>query len=99
MPSVNDTNVLIDYENWEGQPGQLRGLYQAPSPYPHIVLDNFLTQDTAERNSGVFIVVDNNGWIHCVHFNERKHVLHKAELLPPWIREAIEEFNPPRFVK
>jgi hypothetical protein len=90
--------MVFDYERWEQQLPDLKKTYNTENPYPHICMDNFLEKDTADKAMASFPSVKDEGWIHYVHFNERKHGLNKMEVLPPFIQEVITELNSDRFV-
>ena len=89
---------LFDYAHWRGRLPDLRETYQTDTPFPHIVLDDFLNDWAAEKARSEFPGVKDDGWIHYVHFNEKKHGLNKVDLLPPFIRQTIAELNSPEFV-
>ncbi|BDD03813.1 2OG-Fe(II) oxygenase [Aureibacter tunicatorum] len=90
--------MIFDYEKWYDKLPEMKARYQTDDPYPHIVEDNFMEEWAAEKVRGEFPSVKDDGWIHYVHFNEKKHGLNKLDLLPPFIQETIREFNSPRFV-
>lgn len=73
--------------------------YQSASPYPHIVLNDCLEIEAAEKALAVFPKIKDEGWIHYVHVNEKKHGLNKLELIPEFIRDGIiKELNSPEFI-
>ncbi|MHA7057578.1 2OG-Fe(II) oxygenase [Aquimarina sp. M1] len=73
--------------------------YQRAQPYPHIVYDDFLDKNAAEKALLVFPKIKDDGWIHYVHVNEKKHGLNKLDLIPTFIREKIiKELNSTHFV-
>ena len=90
---------LFDYQSWAEQLPQIQSTYQAGAPFPHIVLDNFLEPWAAQQAMEAFPSVNDEGWIHYLHFNEKKHGLNKSELLPPFIRQLIGELNSPQFLR
>ncbi len=92
------TRTIFDYEKWEAKLPQLRKTYQTEDPFPHIFLDDFLEEAAANRAMGEFPSVKDEGWIHYVHFNEKKHGLNKMDLLPSFIQQVIQELNSERFV-
>lgn len=75
-----------------------QGSFSAASPYAHIVKDNFLISSEAKKALDNFPTVQDQGWIHYIHFNEKKHGLNKIELLPPFFQELIQELNSIDFV-
>lgn len=72
--------------------------YAAGKPYPHIVLDDFFPDEIASQAKEAFPAIQDAGWIHYVHVNERKHGLNKMDLLPPYLASLIQELNTPDFV-
>ncbi|MBC8152144.1 MAG: 2OG-Fe(II) oxygenase [Bacteroidetes bacterium] len=92
------TEPLFNYDHWAASLPTDARLYQQNEPYPHIALDNFLTQTAAEAAMTAFPSVTDAGWIHYVHVNEKKHGLNKMDLLPAPIQAVIQEMNSPRFV-
>jgi len=96
---ISQTNATIfDYDRWRERLPEYKARYGAAQPYPHIHLDHFLEQQAAEKALAEFPSVKDEGWIHYVHINEKKHGLNKMELLPPFIREVIRELNSDNFV-
>jgi Rps23 Pro-64 3,4-dihydroxylase Tpa1-like proline 4-hydroxylase len=77
---------------------ELRQRYMNNSPYPHIAIDNFLKQEIIEEVHRDFPAVHDEGWIHYLHYNEKKHGLNKMELLPASARSLIHELNTPAFI-
>ena len=74
--------------------------YQNASPYSHIIIDDFLDVDVAEKTLAVFPKIKDEGWIHYVHVNEKKHGLNKLDLIPEFIRDGvIKELNSSKFIK
>lgn len=92
-------NKMLDYSKWNSQLDELVKQYNSVEPYPHIHLDNFFEEDSAEKMLEVFPKIKDDGWIHYVHVNEKKHGLNKLELIPPYIREVIVELNSPDFIE
>jgi hypothetical protein len=99
--SANESpsGVIFDHQRWKAQASALAPAYRHAQPYPHIVLDQFLETSAAHKAMSQFPAVQDAGWIHYVHVNEKKHGLNKKDLLPGFIREVIEELNSPSFVE
>lgn len=93
----NDPSIL-DLKKWTSALELHREIYQTDTPYPHIVIDNFLREAVAKKAMEAFPAVKDDGWIHYVHVNEKKHGLNKFELLPPYLQYVIRELNKPEFV-
>lgn len=91
--------MIFDFDRWEKQIPELKEKYHTDRPFPHIVLENFLEEDAAKKAYESFPSVKDDGWIHYVHFNEKKHGLNKKDLLPEYIKTVIADLNSPRFLK
>ena len=98
-PAVARQNGIFDYTQWQGKLPQLSRQYGSASPYPHIVLDNFLQPEAIEKLWEEFPRVTDAGWIHYLHVNEKKHGLNKMDLLPPYVRQVINELSTPAFLE
>lgn len=72
--------------------------YQQAHPYPHGVFDDFLESEAAQRAMQAFPGIQDDGWIHYMHVNEKKHGLNKIDLIPEPLREVIQALNSPEFV-
>ncbi|MBC7919543.1 MAG: 2OG-Fe(II) oxygenase [Ferruginibacter sp.] len=96
--TLSDQQVIFDFGKWNAALPEHAKAYASAQPYPHIVLDNFLEEWAAEKAMREFPPVKDEGWIHYVHFNEKKHGLNKTDLLPPFVRQVIGELNTPRFL-
>lgn len=99
MPETITATRIIDLDLWEGRLPKLVEGYRRAKPFPHAMLDNFLDVASAEQAQRAFPRVQDQGWIHYVHVNERKHGLNKMDRLPPYLREVILKLNSDRFVR
>ena len=100
VQAVNSTTQLFDYKKWTSQLEKLSGKYQGASPYPHIVLENFLNYEVLSKCIEEFNSLnETGGWITYKHFNEDKRGLNKLDLLPDTIKGTINELNSPAFLK
>ena len=70
-PAVARQNGIFDYTQWQGKLPQLSRQYGSASPYPHIVLDNFLQPEAIEKLWEEFPRVTDAGWIHYLHVNDK----------------------------
>jgi len=93
-----DQQTIFDLEKWNSRVEKDAAAYQNGQPYPNIYFDNFLEQWAAEKALAEFPNVQDAGWIHYVHVNEKKHGLNKMDLLPPFVKQVINELNSPEFV-
>lgn len=99
MTETQTARTILDMEKWgkifaDSAPG-----YQQAHPYPFAFFDNFLTPEAAQAAMDAFPGVKDEGWIHYVHVNEKKHGLNKMDMIPPDIQDVIRELNSETFVK
>ncbi len=91
--------AIFPYSKWLGQITSLQKQYREAQPYAHIVLDDFLQPETLEKALSEFPDIQSGGWIHYVHFNEKKFGKNKLEALPPTPQAIIQELNSKPFVE
>jgi hypothetical protein len=97
---LTTTTQIFDYSKWNSQLPDLSKKYQGASPYPHIVLENFLDPGVLDECIAEFDKLnETNGWINYKHYNEDKRGLNKIDLLPPAIKSTINELNSPAFLE
>lgn len=94
----SSADATIDLARWRERLEVLRADYSAAAPFPHVQIDDFLQPIAASAAMRAFPSVQDAGWIHYVHVNERKHGLNKVELLPHEVRAVIDQLNSPEFV-
>ena len=90
---------LVDLSKLKENLPEKTAQYKKAGPYPHIAIDNFLEDWAAHKALEAFPSVQDEGWIHYIHVNEKKHGLNKLALLPPFIQKLIEELNSEEFLK
>ncbi|MEM6262445.1 MAG: 2OG-Fe(II) oxygenase [Bacteroidota bacterium] len=96
--TVTASEAIFNFDRWESRLTQDQQVYQREEPYPHIVLENFLEGWAARKAMESFPNVKDEGWIHYIHVNERKHGLNKMDMLPSFIQEVIQTLNSAEFV-
>jgi Rps23 Pro-64 3,4-dihydroxylase Tpa1-like proline 4-hydroxylase len=90
---------IFDYTAWNDRLPELSRRYQSASPYPYIVLENFLDPDALANCIDEFNKLnETDGWINYKHYNEKKRGLNKLDILPETIKETINELNSPQFL-
>ncbi len=72
--------------------------YQQAHPYPYTQFDHFLEDWAAKQATQAFPAVEDAGWIHYVHVNEKKHGLNKKDLIPDFLGQVIDQLNSDEFV-
>ncbi len=98
--TVQTATQIFNYDKWNNELNELSKQYQGASPYPHIVLDNFLNPEGLDECIAAFNKLNEaDGWINYTHYNEKKKGLNKLELLPDAIKGTINELNSPGFLK
>lgn len=90
---------IFPYERWTAELEELTERFREAQPFPHIVVDDFLDAEAAQRCLDAFPVLDSSGWINYTHVNERKFGKSKRSELPDAIGEVIDELNSPAFVE
>jgi hypothetical protein len=96
---VETATQIFDYAKWNSQLPGLSIQYQSASPYPHIVLENFLNPETLDECIAEFNKLNEaDGWINYTHYNEKKKGLNKLDVLPETIKGTINELNSPEFL-
>jgi len=91
--------MMIDQQYLDEQLKSLKKSYRNCLPYPHIAIDHFLTQKSAQTILDNFPRVTDNVWTHYVHFNEKKHGLTQKEYFPESVQQLVNEMSQPQFIK
>jgi len=99
--SVDDRShrQVLDIAALEAALPELRARYAAAKPFPHVVLDDFLIREVADRAIADFPTVDADSWTSYLHFNERKFANHEPGTWSPTLQRVLREFESPRFVE
>lgn len=95
---LQDTQPILDLSKWKKAVDENAATYQSAHPYPHGQFENFLEPAAAQKAMEAFPKVKDDGWIHYVHVNEKKHGLNKMDLIPPYLQEVIRQLNTDEFV-
>ncbi len=97
---METTTQIFDYTKWNTELAELSKQYQSASPYPHIVLENFLNPEALDECITEFNKLNEaEGWINYTHYNEKKKGLNKLDVLPEAIKGTINELNSPAFLQ
>ena len=96
---LQDTQQILDLSKWAKTCAEQAAAYQSAYPYPYGQFENFLEAWAAQRAMDAFPKVKDDGWIHYVHVNEKKHGLNKMDLIPPFLQEVIRALNTDEFVR
>ena len=93
------TDSIFPYARWTERLATLRERFAAAQPFPHVVLDEFLAPDAAQRCVRAFPPLETDGWIHYTHFNEYKFGQPDRHRFPPDVGAVVDELNSPSFVE
>lgn len=99
MVQANTQKKILDLKKWEAVVDEKAKEYQQAHPFPYGQFEHFLEDWAAHKAMDAFPAVKDSGWIHYVHFNEKKHGLNKMDLIPPFIQEVIQELNSDEFLR
>jgi Rps23 Pro-64 3,4-dihydroxylase Tpa1-like proline 4-hydroxylase len=93
-PAVADS---LDFGRLEALADRLREQFRAASPFPHVVIEDFLPEETAERVRTEFDET-REGWDLYHHYNENKLAVSSLEPLGPHTRRLFDALQSRRFV-
>lgn len=96
---LQDTKHIIDLAKWAKTFEDASKAYQSAHPYPYGQFENFLEDWAAHQAMNAFPKVKDEGWIHYVHVNEKKHGLNKFDMIPPFLQDVIRQLNSDEFVR
>ncbi len=96
---MHDNPPILDLVRWAKTFEEQASVYQSAHPYPHGQFENFLENPAARSAMEAFPKVKDEGWIHYMHVNEKKHGLNKMDLIPPFLQEVIRQLNSAEFVQ
>jgi len=88
---------MLDYEKLEERAKRLHEQYVGASPYPHVVVDDFLDEPAADAVRREFAGMD-EVWKYYHHYNEKKLAITDLERMPPHVAALLGELASPRFV-
>jgi hypothetical protein len=91
--------AVLDLDNLERNVESMRVLFGSASPFPHIVLDNFLKPDAARQAMAEFSDLCRDEWHSYAHFNEAKFSHTDPSHWGPGLQSLLEVLNSPRFVE
>ena len=99
MIEQNTQKAIIDLNKWRSLSTDQAQTYQEAHPFPYGQYENFLEPWAAQKAMEAFPPVKDSGWIHYLHYNEKKHGLNKMDMIPPFLQEVIKALNSDAFVK
>jgi hypothetical protein len=90
---------LLNIDHLEQNVERLRIDYQSATPYPHIVIDDFLGPAAVKSAISEFPSLDPEQWTNYLHVNERKFSNTDPQTWGPVLQQILAELNAPRFVQ
>jgi hypothetical protein len=99
QPETETPVPVLDIDHLEQKVDRLRADYQTASPYPHIVIDDFLRPEAIKAAVAEFPPLETEEWNNYIHVNERKFSHTDPGTWGPTLRCILEELNSPRFVQ
>lgn len=89
----------VDYEHLAAAAGSLASEFRAADPFPHVVIDNFLSLAACDALLNDFQrLQDPDSWGHYIHYTERKLAMRDHALMGAGTRAIIDELSSPRFI-
>ncbi|MBW2280777.1 MAG: 2OG-Fe(II) oxygenase [Deltaproteobacteria bacterium] len=89
--------VELDYARLEAFARDRKGEFASADPFPHVVIDDFLPPDDAEKVLAEFAVTE-SGWNHYHHYNEKKLALTDVSRMGPHTQQVFAALQDDRFV-
>jgi len=92
--------AILDYKNLAERLSSDKYKFRNANPFPHIVIDDFLENESAELLLKEFGQPPNDGgsWNQYTHFNERKSGLTRMDAMGKITRGIIDELSSPEFI-
>ena len=95
MKKIFKIQDFINTKNLDLKINDLSKKYQMAEPFPHIVIDDFMTADCIKNTLEGF---KNVNWASYTHFNEKKSA-NKTKKFDPLLQKTIEALNSDQFIK
>jgi len=97
-PTAECQDKILPYSQWTPLVNSLHNKYTHASPFPHTMIENFLTPQAIEEALLAFPSLGSADWIHYVHLNEKKFGKNDKSSFHPALRSIIDELNSDRFL-
>ena len=93
--------TVLDYDKLTSRLASDKFVFQSAQPFPYIIIDNFLEEDSAESLLKEFgqRPSDGGSWNQYTHFNERKSGLTRMKAMGNETRSVINELSSSEFVR
>jgi Rps23 Pro-64 3,4-dihydroxylase Tpa1-like proline 4-hydroxylase len=89
---------VLDYDRLMRLADERRADFEAASPFPHIVIDDFLPEAIAESVRCDFPAVEDR-WKHYTHYNEKKLAVTDLADMPDATQRLFADLQSERFVE
>ena len=89
QPEVERLCPFSTWTIWSRTWTATRVEYQSASPYPHIVIDNFLEPEAAQAAIAEFPPFDPERWNNYLHVNERKFSNTDPDTWGPTLKQIL----------
>jgi hypothetical protein len=90
--------VAVDFGRLEAEQEKLHDQYVHASPFPHIVIDDFLLEDAIAPAIADFPDNTDPGWRAYAHVNEHKFADTNWQAWAPSLQRVLADVQSPRFV-
>jgi hypothetical protein len=90
---------VLDFERLEREAEKMHASYESASPFPHIVIDDFLELEAVKAAIAEFPPLEPARWNNYIHVNERKFSNTEPSTWGPTLQRTLETLNSPRFVR
>jgi Rps23 Pro-64 3,4-dihydroxylase Tpa1-like proline 4-hydroxylase len=90
---------ILDLETLERDVEALSILYRSASPFPHIVLDDFLETKAVQQAVEEIALLNGERWNAYVHINERKFSHTDPSSWGPGLRSILDQLESPQFAR
>lgn len=89
---------VVDLDTLEQSLAELTARYREATPFPHVVLDDFLTPEAAAKAMAEFPSGVDDNWLSFSHVNERKFSQTDPTTWGATLRAVLQVLNSQRFV-
>jgi len=94
-PLFENPVSIFPYARWARQMSALTKRYRENVPIPHILLKDFLDDETARHAMQEFPTPSTQAWTHYEHQNENKLGMTERGAFPPSLGLVVDELNSP----
>ncbi len=96
-PLFENPVSIFPYARWARHVSALTRRYRENAPIPHVLLKDFLDDETARHAMQEFPTPSTQAWTHYEHQNENKLGMTERGVFPPSLGLVVDELNSPAF--